>query len=197
MIHADAVASICHEAESAFDEMGEDDRAEMLLKVKDWIESFLEFAVNNFKGDVISEDEIVEQNTVKRCLVIDDESDILRVEAFRLKEFGYDVVSACNGRDGIEEFAASLVGKWRYNLVCLDIMMPDLDGLEVLHAIRQLEEGAEIHGLDGVKVIMATAKSDPETIMKSFREGCEGYVTKPATKEKLLDEMKKLELVSV
>jgi two-component system chemotaxis response regulator CheY len=196
MVAADAVVGICHEAESAFEEMSQDDRAGMILKVKDWVGNFVEFVRNNVKGGSISKDEIVEQKTVKRCLVVDDEADILRIEAFRLRELGYDVVSAANGRDGIEEFEASLVGKWRYDLVCLDIMMPDLDGIEVLHAIRQLEEEVGIRGLDGVKVIMATAKSDPDTIMKSFREGCEGYVTKPATKEKLLDELKKLEFVT-
>ncbi|MCK5565398.1 MAG: response regulator [Planctomycetes bacterium] len=197
MIHAEAVVGICHEAESAFEEMAEDDRAEMILSVKDWVEGFVGLVGNDPKPAAISNDEIVEQKTVKRCLVVDDEEDILRIEAFRLKELGYDVVSAANGRDAIEEFEASLVGNWRYDLVCLDIMMPDIDGLGVLHAIRQLEEEVGIRGLDGVKVVMATAKSDSATIMKSFREGCEGYVTKPATKEKLLAEMKKLELVTV
>jgi len=85
-----------------------------------------------------------------------------------------------------------------YDLICLDIMMPQMDGHQALEAIRQIESEHGISGgLDSVKVIMTTVLDDPKNVMKSFREGCEGYVVKPIEKQKLLDEIGKLGLISI
>ncbi len=75
-----------------------------------------------------------------------------------------------------------------YDLITLDIMMPGIDGHEALSRIRQLEKEHEIHGSDGAKVIMTTALEDARHCVQSFREGCEAYVTKPLTREEILDQ---------
>ncbi len=82
-----------------------------------------------------------------------------------------------------------------YDLICLDIMMPNMDGREALKAIRQIEHEHGINGLDGVKVIMTTALGDSKSVIGSFREGCEAYIVKPVEKTKLLEEMEKLGLI--
>lgn len=83
-----------------------------------------------------------------------------------------------------------------YDLICLDIMMPQMDGHDALAAIRRIEKEHGINGLDGAKVIMTTALSDSKNIIGAFRKGCEVYIVKPVKKEKLLEEMEKLGLLS-
>lgn len=102
---------------------------------------------------------------------------------------------ALDGCEAIEKFKTALKEKEYYDLICLDIMMPNMDGHQVLHHIRQLEDDNGIHGLAGVKIIMITALDDPWTIMKAFREQCEDYVIKPIKKDSILEKIKKLGLI--
>jgi two-component system chemotaxis response regulator CheY len=82
----------------------------------------------------------------------------------------------------------------RYDLVCLDIMMPEMDGHQTLQAIRQIEAAHAIDGLDGVKVIMTTALEDSGNVFGAFREGCEAYLVKPVKKAKLVESIEQLGL---
>jgi len=105
---------------------------------------------------------------------------------------------AINGIEAVDAFKDALKQGDPYDLICLDIMMPQMDGHQALEAIRQIESEHGISGgLDSVKVIMTTVLDDPKNVMKSFREGCEGYVVKPIEKQKLLDEIGKLGLISI
>ncbi len=83
-----------------------------------------------------------------------------------------------------------------YDLICLDIMMPETSGHDALKAIRDLEAEHGIHGCDGVKVIMTSAVNDARNIIQSFREGCESYVVKPITEVELLAKMSDLGLLA-
>jgi two-component system chemotaxis response regulator CheY len=74
----------------------------------------------------------------------------------------------------------------RYDLVCLDIMMPEMDGQTVLKEIRKIEEESGLGGLDGVKILMTTALNDPKNIMQAFNSQCEGYLVKPIDRAKLI-----------
>ncbi len=90
--------------------------------------------------------------------------------------------------DGIEAVEASRLAHEEnksYDLVCLDIMMPGMDGHEVLKEMRRLEADRGIRGLSGAKIIMTTALGDPDSIKKAFKEQCEAYLIKPVEKEKL------------
>ncbi len=101
-----------------------------------------------------------------------------------------------NGRQAIDLFTQALKERDPFDLVCLDIMMPEMDGQETLLRIRKVEDDLGV--VDGlqVKVIMITALSDPENIKKAKVDGrCEAYLTKPIKMDQLLDQIKKLGLV--
>lgn len=101
--------------------------------------------------------------------------------------------------DGIEAVEAFLMahdaGK-PYDLICLDIMMPKVDGIKALKAIRDIEKQKDIKEINAVKVIMTTALNDTESVHSSFNVGCEGYASKPIDTAKFIEVMKKLKLIS-
>ena len=127
---------------------------------------------------LIVEDDFAGRRLLKRYLSDSGECDI-----------------AVDGAEAIEAFRQALAENEPYDLICLDIMMPNMDGHDALKAIRRIEHEHGIHGLDGVKVIMTTALDDSKNVMGSFREGCEAYIVKPIEKKKLLEEMEKLGLI--
>lgn len=105
--------------------------------------------------------------------------------------------AASNGLECLVAFKQALDDKAPYDLVCLDIMMPELDGQEALKQIRQIEQERGIGGKDLVKVIMVTALGDAKNIMKSFMKGqCEAYLTKPIDSDKVVETCSKLGLLS-
>ena len=79
-----------------------------------------------------------------------------------------------------------------YDLVCLDIMMPGMDGHEVLDGLRDLERQHGISGLDAAKVVMTTALRDSKHCIRAFEQGCESYYTKPIEKRSLLQQVAEL-----
>lgn len=102
---------------------------------------------------------------------------------------------AVNGDEAIDAFRNSLTSEFSYDLICLDILMPVMDGHETLEKIRLAEEAMGIYGDDGVKVIMITVLDDNKNILRAFRRGCEGYITKPIDKKKLLARIEELGLL--
>jgi two-component system, chemotaxis family, chemotaxis protein CheY len=130
-----------------------------------------------------------------RMLVVEDEyiSRILLTEM--LAEYGTCQV-ATDGKEAIEILERAFDSHERFDLVCLDIMMPELDGQEVLSHIRKMEEARNIGGRHATKVIMTTALDDSKNIMEAFTKGrCEAYLTKPIDKLKLLQHLLDLKLV--
>ena len=109
-------------------------------------------------------------------------------------------IGACHQAvDGLEAMAAfelALDRKAPYDLICLDIMMPNLDGQETLRRIRALEQARGIGGSDMVKVIMTTALDDPKNIMTALMRGsCDGYLVKPIRRESLLNKLRELGMI--
>lgn len=102
---------------------------------------------------------------------------------------------ADNGREGLDMFEKALTEGDPYDFLCLDIMVPNMDGQEVLIEIRHLEEDREIYGQDAAKIIMTTALGDFENIKQAFREQCEDYLIKPLDKDVLLKKIKDLGLI--
>jgi len=111
-----------------------------------------------------------------------------------LSPYGECVVTV-NGKEAFAAFKEAHRNMKPFDLICLDIMMPGMDGQEVLQEVRKWEGRKKILGSDGVKVIMTTALGDARNIMKSFREQCEAYIVKPIDKNKLLNEIKSLGLL--
>lgn len=104
---------------------------------------------------------------------------------------------AVNGQECVEAFKMALSQGERYDLICLDVMMPVMDGHEALKNIREIEKRYNISGDDATKVIITSSNSEKECILKSVRYGCNAYLVKPIKKNRLISEIKKLGLESV
>lgn len=129
-----------------------------------------------------------------KTLIVEDDFISRRFMQAVLSRYGPCHI-AVNGYEAIDAFKNSWEEESPYELICLDIMMPGIDGHQVLQEIRRLEAQREVFGGAGVKVIMTTAISDPRTIMKAFKEQCEDYLIKPIDKAKLVEKIVKLGLL--
>jgi two-component system chemotaxis response regulator CheY len=99
-----------------------------------------------------------------------------------------------NGLEVVEAFLTAWDLGRPYELICLDIMMPRVDGIKALQAIRDLEREKKVQDTERAKVIMITALNDKETVYNSFETGCEAYAAKPVDTDKLLEVMRELGL---
>lgn len=130
-----------------------------------------------------------------KTLIVEDDFLSRSLLSTLLSEFGICHV-AVNGQEALNAVERGLVENDPYDLICLDIMMPVMDGQQALQKIRRLEEQHGIGGLDTAKVIMVTAADDSKNIMKAFRQGqCEAYLTKPLDREKLITHIRDLGLI--
>ena len=130
---------------------------------------------------------------MKTLIVEDDFTSRFLLLEF-LKDFG-PVHVAVTGIEAVDAVKTALDNKKPYNLICLDIMMPEMDGQEALKQIRLYEEKAGIFSTDGAKIVMTTALSDMKSIKEAFQNLCDGYLVKPIEKEKLIEEIKRMDLI--
>ena len=107
-----------------------------------------------------------------RILIIEDEEKIARFIELELKYEGYEVAKAFNGRDGLE-----LVKTQPFDLVLLDIMLPGINGIEVLRRIRQFSD---------LPIILLTARDAVVDKVTGLDGGADDYITKPFAIEELL-----------
>ena len=128
-----------------------------------------------------------------KILVVDDDSASRELMGALISDYGR-CTEANNGVEAIKAVTQSLDDEAPFNLICLDIMMPEVDGLEALKAIRQLEQDKGIAAADRAKVLMTTTASQVSKTMRAFHYGCSGYLVKPISREKLIAEMNKLPL---
>ena len=115
----------------------------------------------------------METNNFK-ILLVDDEPDILEIISYSLKNADYDVYTASNGIEAIK-----IAKKIEPHLIILDVMMPEMDGIETCQNIRNIKE------LDNTLVIFLTARSEEYSELAGFNAGADDYITKPI-KPKLL-----------
>ncbi len=129
-----------------------------------------------------------------RILIAEDDL-VSRKFLFKfLSKFGEcDLV--VDGLETLDAFLMSLKEGRPYDLICLDIMMPKVDGVKALKAIRDLETQKGILPEKRSKVIMTTALAETEFVQKAFEIGCEAYAAKPIDTSKLVEVMQKLELI--
>ncbi|MBW6486967.1 MAG: winged helix-turn-helix domain-containing protein [Syntrophobacterales bacterium] len=106
--------------------------------------------------------------TKKQIIVADDEQDILELVSFNLEQEGFSVIKAGNGRKALE-----LIRAKKPDLVMLDLMMPEMNGMDVCRAVRGNAETADI------PIIMLTAKADPLDKILGLEIGADDYITKP------------------
>lgn len=130
-----------------------------------------------------------------KILVAEDDFTIRYVLQKMFQEFG-ECHTASNGLEALELFKMAFKEENKFDLLCLDIMMPELTGLEVLKKIRDFEEEKGlIRFKERSKAIIITALSDYENIKESFRSFADGYLVKPIKKERVIEELKNLELL--
>lgn len=102
---------------------------------------------------------------------------------------------AVDGNEAIEAFTKAAEQGTPYDLICLDIMMPEVDGHSVLKSVRGYEQSKGVAQEDSVKIVMTTALDDSMNVLGAFKHGCEAYVTKPIEKQKFYHELRKLRLI--
>ena len=102
---------------------------------------------------------------------------------------------AVNGREAVAAFRASSERGEAYDLICMDIMMPEVDGQTALMEIRALEEAAATPAATRVKIIMTTAMNDAENVIQSIKAHSDAYLLKPIHKKELIEHLKDLRLI--
>jgi DNA-binding response OmpR family regulator len=117
----------------------------------------------------------------KLILVADDEPDIVTIVEMILRSQGYDVLKAANGLEALE-----LAERHSPDLILLDIMMPDMDGWEVLRLLHVDPSTSEI------PVAMISAKTGSRAKITSMQEGAVDYITKPFDSQELLSKVREL-----
>lgn len=128
-----------------------------------------------------------------RTLVVEDDFISRRLVQAILSPYGTCDV-AVDGDEATEAFSIALDEKTPYDLVCLDIMMPGMNGHEVLKKFRDMEKTRDICDDHKTKVIMVTALGDYENVMNAFQTKCDAYLVKPIDRRKLQDLIVSLEV---
>ena len=97
-----------------------------------------------------------------------------------------------DGMEAIDAFMMALEEEDPYDLICLDVMMPVMDGCQALNNIRDIEREHNVDPADQARVIMTTALNEEKNVKKAFELGCTVYCAKPIDLEKLKDMLEKL-----
>lgn len=116
-----------------------------------------------------------------KVLVCDDERHIVRLIQVNLERQGYTVVTAFDGKEGLEKIRSE-----KPNLCVLDVMMPYMDGFEVLKALRREPE------TENLPVIMLTAKAQDKDVFEGYHYGADMYLTKPFNPMELVTFVKRI-----
>ncbi|MGD9091553.1 MAG: response regulator transcription factor [Anaerolineales bacterium] len=112
----------------------------------------------------------------RRILVVDDEERMVRFIRLNLEHDGFQVIEAYNGTQAIDKMRSGLP-----DLILLDVMMPDIDGFEVLRIIREISS---------VPVIMLTAKGEEDDRVRGLEFGADDYITKPFSPRELVSRVR-------
>jgi len=111
----------------------------------------------------------------KKILVVDDEDDLVSTVASTLEDSGYEVITAKTGPEGLKKARTD-----RPDLILLDIMMPRVDGYQVLTKLKRNEK------VSYIPVVMITAKRETSSILKTQEKGATDYLIKPFNAEQLV-----------
>ena len=117
----------------------------------------------------------------KKILAVDDERHIVRLVQVNLERAGYTVVTAFDGREALEKVESE-----QPDLVVLDVMMPYMDGFEVLQTLRKNQSTRDL------PVIMLTAKAQDADVFRGWQSGVDCYLTKPFNPMELISFVKRI-----
>ena len=118
-------------------------------------------------------------NNDSKILLVDDEPDILEFLSYNLKKEGFNVFIANNGIEAI-----SIAKKEKPNLIILDVMMPDMDGIETCHVLRELPDSKD------VMIAFLTARNEDYSQIAGFEVGADDYINKPIKPRVLISRIK-------
>ena len=116
-----------------------------------------------------------------KILAVDDEKHIVRLVQINLQKEGYEVITASNGREALEQ-----VEREKPDLVIMDVMMPEMGGFEALQEMKANEATST------VPVIMLTAKAQDADVFEGWKSGADLYLTKPFNPQELLTFVKRI-----
>ncbi len=116
-----------------------------------------------------------------KILLVDDEQDILEIVGYNLTQEGYQIVTASNGKEAIVKAKKELP-----HLIIMDLMMPEMDGIEACENIRRIPE------LSQVIITFLTARSEDYSQVAGFDAGADDYITKPIKPKLLVSKVKAL-----
>jgi two-component system, OmpR family, alkaline phosphatase synthesis response regulator PhoP len=116
-----------------------------------------------------------------KILIVDDEEDLLEMVSYNLKKEGFNVYSAKNGKEGLK-----VAGDILPDLILLDVMMPEMDGIEACLEIRSQPK------LEGVLIAFLTARGEDYSQIAGFESGADDYITKPIKPRVLISRIKAL-----
>ncbi len=116
-----------------------------------------------------------------KILLVDDEADILEIVGYNLSQEGYQISTATNGREAVAKAKKELP-----HLIIMDVMMPEMDGMEACENIRKIPE------LSNVIIAFLTARSEDYSQVAGFDAGADDYITKPIKPKLLVSKVKSL-----
>ena len=116
-----------------------------------------------------------------KILLVDDEPDILEIVGYNLSSAGYNVITGDNGKEAIVK-----AQKHKPHLIILDVMMPEMDGIEACEKLRELPEGK-----DSI-IVFLTARGEDYSQVAGFDAGADDYITKPIKPKVLISKVKAL-----
>ena len=135
-----------------------------------------------------------EQQGNLKILIVEDDFMVRQILRDILEPYGV-VDIAVNGEEAVQAFRVAWRQNHPYDLLCMDIMMPVMDGNAALIKIREIELSLGIIGSEEVKVIMISALDDVKTVVKAYSKGgATSYIVKPIEKDRLIGEMRAIGL---
>lgn len=126
-----------------------------------------------------------------KVLIVEDET-ISRKILEKIFEGQAYIETASNGEEAFDKFTDAIDNDERFDLICLDVHMPGVSGIEFLTALRHLEQSRGIVASDGTKVIMVTGDKEMTTVFDAMSQGCTSYLVKPLDRQKFRDELLRL-----
>lgn len=130
-----------------------------------------------------------------KCLIVEDDFSSQKLLLAMLKG-DFECVAVANGRDALESVHQAIKEGSPYDLICMDIEMPEMDGQEALKEIRQIEAHYELNEENRSKIIMTTGNSSGANVLLAAKTGCDGYLVKPFSKHELFSEIERLDLIA-
>ncbi len=123
-----------------------------------------------------------------KILIVDDEIVSRKKMEKIMEDFG-DCQIVDSGTAAVDSFNEAWSLGMPYDLILLDISMPDMSGIEVLNKIRQMEKQKVLAKSHCVKIMMVTTHSDKEIVVDCMKSGCNNYIVKPFDRERVLDKL--------